>query len=163
MKLGTFAVKSPVGEFRRIGVATPDGIVDATAARIALLERSLTSGAAARVGAAQVPPDMIELIGAGSIAMEWVAEAVDAVVAHGQAATSSGQAIVYREADIRLLAPILRPPGIANFSVWPAHTADSAAKGFNLKAAEEGSGIKPYWKGNPDSVVGPETVLEFTP
>lgn len=163
MKLGTFAVKSPVGEFRRIGVATPGGIVDATAARIALLERSLPPGAAARVGAAQVPPDMIELIGAGSVAMEWVAEAVDAFVVHGQASTSSGQAIVYREADIRLLAPVLRPPGIANFSVWPTHTTGAAAKGFDLKAADEASGVKPYWKGNPDAVAGPGTRLEFPP
>ena len=163
MKLGTFAVKSPVGEFRRIGVATPDGIVDATAARIALLERSLSAGAAERVGAAQAPPDMIELIGAGSVAMEWVAEAVDAVIARGQAATASGQEIVYRETHIRLLAPVPRPPGIANFSVWPTHSTGAAAKGFDLKAADAGSGVKPYWKGNPDAVVGPGTLLEFPP
>ena len=160
MRLCTFAVATPLGESRRIGVETTIGVVDATAARIALMERSLRPGAALRVGAAQVPPDMIELIGSGKLGMEWVAEALEHVLGRGQSTGSRGQTIVYKLADISLLAPVPRPPGIANFSVWPSHTADSAAKGFNLKAAEEGSGVKPYWKGNPVSVVGPGTVLE---
>ncbi|MBI4189395.1 MAG: fumarylacetoacetate hydrolase family protein [Betaproteobacteria bacterium] len=163
MKLGTFAVKTSVGEFRRIGVATAAGVVDATAARVALLEKSMPASTAHRVGAAQVPPDMIGLLGAGRIAVEWIAEAVDAVVASGESATSNGQTIVYREAEIKLLAPVPRPPGIANFSVWPTHTTSAAEKGFDLKPAEEASGVKPYWKGNPDTFVGPGAVLEFPP
>ncbi len=163
MKLGTFAVKTPVGEFRRVGVATAAGVVDATAARIALLERSMPAKAAQRVGAAQVPPDMIELLGAGRVAMEWIAEAVNEIVARGPTATAGGQKTIYREADIELLAPVLRPPGIANFSVWPAHATSAAEKGFDLKPAAEASGVKPYWKGNPDTFVGPGAILEFPP
>jgi 2-keto-4-pentenoate hydratase/2-oxohepta-3-ene-1,7-dioic acid hydratase in catechol pathway len=163
MKLGTFAVTTPLGEARRVGVATAVGIVDATAARVALLERTMPAGAAERVGIAQVPPDMLGILGTGSTAIEWIAEAVDAVIARGQAATSRGQTILYRESDIGLLAPVPRPPGIANFSVWPSHSASANEKGFDLKPAEESSGVKPYWKGNPDTFVGPGATLEFPP
>lgn len=163
MKLGTFEVATPLGEMRRIGVQHAKGVIDATAARIAFLERSLPGPAAERVGAAQVPPDMIALLGSGQVALDWIAEAVLSVLARGQAATARRGRIVYAETDIRLIAPVPRPPGVANFSAWPAHTAAGAAKGFNLKAAEEGTGVMPYWKGNPDSYVGPGAVLEFPP
>lgn len=163
MRLGTFAVATPLGEQRRVGVDTPSGIVDATAARAALLERSLPPEAAARVGAAQVPPDMLALLGTGPLGLEWVAEAVEAVRSRGQAATSAGQATLYYARDIRLLAPVPRPPGIANFSVWPAHTATAKEHGFDLGVNAAGNAVKPYWKGNPDSVVGPGTVLDCPP
>jgi len=41
MRLCSFAVATPLGPLRRIGMATPQGILDATAARTALLERRL--------------------------------------------------------------------------------------------------------------------------
>ena len=163
MKLGSFEIATPLGAVRRVGVQHAAGVVDATAARIAFLEKSLPAAAAERVGTAQVPPDMIALLGSGAPALDWIAEAIEAVLARGQEATSRGQRIVHAEADIRQIAPVPRPPGVANFSAWPAHTAAGAAKGFNLKAAEEGTGVMPYWKGNPDSYVGPGTVLEFPP
>lgn len=163
MKLCTFAVDGPLGEQRRVGVESAAGIVDATAARVAFLERSLPAAAARRVGSAQVPPDMIELIGTGKPAMDWLGEAVEAVAGRGQAATAAGQAVVYRADTVRLLAPVPRPPGIANFSCWPAHGAAGAARGSPLRPAEEGSGILPYWKGNPHSVVGPGVELQLPP
>ena len=163
MKLCSFSVATPLGRVTRVGVKTAEGIVDATAARVGFMTQSLPAAAAQRVGAAQVPPDMVQLIGAGKPAMEWLAQAVEHALARGDSTGTDGQTIVYREADINLLAPVPRPPGIANFSAWPAHTAAAAAKGFDLKPAEAGSGVKPYWKGNPDSVVGPESVLELPP
>lgn len=163
MKLCTFAVATPLGRYTRVGVKTEAGVVDATAARVAFLAQSLPAAAAQRVGAAQVPPDMVQLIGAGKPAREWLEEAVGHMLARGAATGIDGQTIVYREANIKLLAPVPRPPGIANFSAWPAHTAAAAAHGFDLKPAEAGSGVKPYWKGNPDSVVGPDSLLELPP
>lgn len=65
MKLCTFAVATSVGDHRRVGVITREGIIDATAARVALLERSYQADAAHRIGCAQVPPDMRALIGTG--------------------------------------------------------------------------------------------------
>lgn len=160
MKLCTFAVRTPLGVARRVGVVTPDGIVDATAARVAWLERGLTLPAAQRVASAQVPAEMIALIGSGGVALEWVAEAVAAVSERGLEATSDGQCIVYAPGAVTLLAPVPQPPAMVNFSVWPAHSTGAADLGISLAPNTADAAVKPYWKGNPSAVVGPDTVLE---
>lgn len=163
MKLGTFEVATPVGALRRIGVETPAGIVDATAARVALLERSLPADTAERVGVAQAPPDMLAVLGSGPAGLDWIREAVESVTARGQQATARGQTTLYAPAAVRLVAPVPRPPGIANFSVWPAHTEKAKEHGFALGENKRDNVVKPYWKGNPDSVVGPGTPLVCPP
>ena len=163
MKLGTMAVASPLGDVLRIGVHRPEGIVDATAARAAWLEKKLPAAAAERIAAAEVPPDMLTLIASGDAVYGWINEAVTAAIESGTERTSRGQRILYSASEVRLLAPVPRPAGVANFSVWPAHTASGAAHGFNLTRAPEESGVKPYWKGNPDSYVGPDALLEYPP
>lgn len=154
MKLATFVVPTPIGEQLRIGVVTNEGMIDATAARTALLERVLPKDAAARIATAQTPPDMVDLIGMGKVGLDWVQEAVQETTGRGQEATNAGQRVVYAMDAVRLLAPVPRPPGVANFSCWPAHGKAGAERGSSLRPAEEGSGILPYWKGNPDSYVG---------
>ncbi|MBN9427869.1 MAG: fumarylacetoacetate hydrolase family protein [Burkholderiales bacterium] len=141
-------------------MSTPRGIADAAATRAALLERSLTRSAAERVAAAQVPDDMIALIGSGQLALDWVQEAVQWALQSGAEASSAGQALWYDPGDVTLLAPVPRPAGIVNFSVWPAHAAGASSLGIQLTPNRADSPIKPYWKGNPDAVVGPGTVLE---
>lgn len=161
MKLCTFSVGTPVGEVRRVGVATPAGVVDGTAARVAYLERTCRPAVALRVGMAQVPPDMIEVIGAGPVGREWLEEAVSALMSSGQPATVGGQKTLYELADIRLLAPVPRPPGMSNFSAWTAHIEHAQSKGVNLGVPRKDLGPKSYWKGNADSFVGPGVVLEY--
>ena len=163
MKLCTFSVETPLGPVARTGVATAHGIVDAAAARAAFLARRLPAEAARRVGEAQVPADMLALIGSGPQAMEWLAEAIEAVVGTGRDAAPHGRRIIHDMRAVRLLAPVPRPAGIANFSVWPAHSADAATRGVTLTPARADAAVKPYWKGNPDSVVGPDTVLPVPP
>lgn len=163
MKLGTFAVATPVGPLQRVGVATASGIVDATAARIAFLERLMPAETAARVGTAQVPPDMLAILGSGAVGKAWIAEAVEQVARQGRDATADGRRLVYAENEIRLLAPVPRPPAVANFSVWPAHTESAQAHGFNLGVNKAENEVKPYWKGNPDSFVGPGVPLQRPP
>lgn len=163
MKLCTFEIKTPLGKIRRVGVQTARGIVDATAARITFLEKSLPLAAAERVGSAQVPPDMVALIGTGARAIEWIAEALDAVSASGREETAAGQRLFYGEKDVSFLAPVPRPAGVANFSVWPEHSKLAAARGFHVTPNEADATVKPYWKGNPDSFVGAGTDLEFPP
>ena len=164
MKLCTFEVSTPAGRIQRVGVQTAAGIVDATAARIAFLEQSLPREAAQRVGAAQVPPDMIQLIATGKPALQWVAESVRAVSTNKLTATADGQSTVYAEKDVRLLAPVPHPRAMANFSVWPEHSLLGASKGFEMNTPnQKGARVKPYWKGNPDSVVGPDAELQYPP
>lgn len=163
MKLATIELSTPVGRLRRIGVSHALGVVDATAVRVAWQERQLPSSAAERVGLAEVPPDMVALIASGDRVFDWIGEAIETVLGAGVTHTASGQRLVHPADEVRFLAPVPRPAGVANFSVWPAHTAAGAAHGFNLSRASEESGVKPYWKGNPDSYVGTDSVLEYPP
>lgn len=163
MKLATFEVVTAVGPIQRVGVPHALGLIDATAAQIAWNERRMSADAADRIGRAQVPPSMIDLIATGDAVFDWIAESIDAMTRAGVTHTQSGIPLVHAEGTFKLLAPVPRPAGVANFSVWPAHTAASAAHGFNLKRAPEDSGIKPYWKGNPDSYVGTDATLEYPP
>lgn len=163
MRLCTYALPGPLGAVTRVGLATARGILDASLARVAWQEHRLPREAAARLGAAEVPAEMLALLGTGPAALDWLREAAEAALARGQDRTLSGAALFQAEGAVRLLAPVPRPPGIANFSIWPSHTVTAGAKGFNLRPAEEGSGVMPYWKGNPDSVVGPGTVLQPPP
>lgn len=160
MKLCTFEIATPLGKVRRIGVVQPQSIVDATAARIAFLERTLPPEAAFRVGAAQVPPDMIALIGSGRTGLEWVEEGVQTAIANGRETTGSGTMIAHAHGAVRLLAPVLRPPGIACFVTWSAHIEDSRDKGYTmLKFPERDGDLRAYYKANPDAVEGPGTVI----
>jgi 2-keto-4-pentenoate hydratase/2-oxohepta-3-ene-1,7-dioic acid hydratase in catechol pathway len=160
MKLCTFAIGSPLGEIRRIGVVWQDTIVDATAARIGFLERSLPAEAAARVGHAQAPPDMLALIGSGRPALDWVEESVQGAMDAGREATSLGMAVAHRRDRVRLLAPLPRPPGIACFITWSAHIDDSRDKGYTmLKFPERDGDLRAYYKANPDAVEGPGTII----
>jgi len=163
MKLCTYAIDTPLGTATRVGVVTNAGIVDATAARVALLERSLPPAAAQRVGAAQVPPDMIELIASGKPALDWLREALAFIADKGIEATAGRQRLHHALGSVKLLAPVPRPAGLANFSVWPGHTALAAAKGLANSANTAGARVKPYWKGNPDSVVGDGADLAYPP
>lgn len=160
MKLCTFALSTPLGTVQRVGVVVDEGIVDATAARTVLLERQLSADAASRVATAQTPPDMLALIGAGALALDWLREAVEFVRTRGIVATGRKQLIVHDLARVRLLAPITRPPGIACFVTWRAHVEDSQSKGFAmLQFPEPGSDMRAYYKANPDAVEGPDTVI----
>jgi 2-keto-4-pentenoate hydratase/2-oxohepta-3-ene-1,7-dioic acid hydratase in catechol pathway len=160
MKLCTFQVSTALGDVRRVGLVHGDLIIDATAARISLLERTLTPDAAVRVGAAQVPAEMTSLIGSGSAALDWAAEAFEHVLESGKEYTSARLSIAYSSKAVRLLAPLPRPPGIACFITWAAHIDDSRDKGFSmLQFPERGSDMRAYYKANPDAVEAPGTII----
>jgi len=161
MRLCSFSVATPIGPLCRIGLDTPQGILDATAGRAAMLERRLPAAAARRIAEAEVPPDMLAFLGTGPLAMEWLAEAAKVVLAAGDTATADGQRLLHRPEDVTLLAPVPRPPGVACFVTWKAHIEEAAAKGFALKWPEPGSEIRPYYKANPDAVAGPGTPLRM--
>lgn len=164
MKLCTFAIGTPLGEIRRVGAVREGTIVDATAARIAFLERTLTPEAANRVGEAQIPSDMVALIGSGAPALDWVAEAVNHVTESGRDATAKGTRTTYPLEAVRLLAPVPRPPAIACFITWSAHIGDSRDKGFTmLKFPDRNSDLRAYYKANPDAVEAPGTTIMRPP
>lgn len=161
MKLATFAIHSAAGTCTRVGVVTTAGIVDATAARCSLLEKSLPRSAAERIARAEVPAEMTAVLEMGRVAREWIEESVNRVVAMGIERTGTGQKTIHALGEIQLLAPIPRPPAMFNFNFWPGHRTATAKRGMSMQAPQAGVHLGSFWKGNPLSFVGPDAVLEI--
>lgn len=153
MKIGTFRVATPLGAMTRAGVLADDGrLVDATAARTALLACGMPGEAAARIAAAQTPPDVLTLLKTGPAALDWIREAIEYVAGSGADVTPTGARIAYELDEVELLSPLPRPAGLFCFATWPSHIEDSAGKGFAVRFPSDESGILSFYKGNPDSV-----------
>ena len=161
MKLATFAVPTPLGPLRRVGVATDAWLIDVNAARAAFLERRYPAALALRLADAQLPADMIALIGGGRHAMEWLEEALDAAAGAGRESDAGGRRLRYDLGAVQLLAPVPRPPGIVCCTMWESHIRKSEARGGVVRWPEDGSPLRGYYKGNATSVVGPGVELAY--
>jgi hypothetical protein len=69
MQLGTIEVINTLGRYERVVENTEAGLVDATAARVCFLERSYPTLAARRVGEAQLPPNLMDIIAIGQLGL----------------------------------------------------------------------------------------------
>jgi 2-keto-4-pentenoate hydratase/2-oxohepta-3-ene-1,7-dioic acid hydratase in catechol pathway len=93
MRLVTFEA----GGIERLGAELEGGILD-------LARASREAGAEGAF-----PEEMIALLAAGPGAMEGVRQTVDWAVGRGAAALSSTRGLLFREGDVKRLAPIPRP------------------------------------------------------
>jgi 2-keto-4-pentenoate hydratase/2-oxohepta-3-ene-1,7-dioic acid hydratase in catechol pathway len=155
MKITTFEVSTSLGIQRRVGLIDGPRVVDVTAAVALLHERDRSPEAAERLARAETPADLKMLLAEGPRTLDLVREATSAALAAKATATTTGCQILYRLDNVRLLAPIPNPAGIACFIVWESHITDSAAKGFTVAFPKEGSKIRGYYKATPDTVAGP--------
>lgn len=160
MKLCTFALKTPIGLKCRVGVASGDRIVDATSAVVARLESTFSNEAAARVGYARAPADMVALIGSGGDTLELVRDSVEAIARSGRERTALGETTSHPARDVLLRSPILNPPGLSCFITWPAHVEGSRDKGFAmLNFPPKDGDLRAYYKGHTGSIGHPgETI-----
>ncbi|GAA5149620.1 fumarylacetoacetate hydrolase family protein [Pseudonocardia eucalypti] len=156
MKLATFSYPGPQGRESRVGVPDEQGLIDITNAAAELL-RIRKGGTRARdVAAAVVPPDMIEFIATGSMALDLAAEAVEAVRTGRIGPWSSDDARVVWPADqVRLEAP-LRPRSMREFGVYTEHLEH-----LGIKVPEAWYKLPLYFKGNPESVIGPDQTIRW--
>jgi 2-keto-4-pentenoate hydratase/2-oxohepta-3-ene-1,7-dioic acid hydratase in catechol pathway len=156
MKLATYSYACAQGRESRVGVPDEQGMVDVTNAAAELLRLRKGGTRAREVAAAVTPPDMIEFIATGAMALELAAEAVDAV-RDGTigALTSDGARIVWAEDDIRVEAP-LRPRSMREFGVFTGHLEH-----LGIRIPETWYKLPLYFKGNPQSVIGPDQTIRW--
>ncbi|HEY7060284.1 MAG TPA: fumarylacetoacetate hydrolase family protein [Chloroflexota bacterium] len=166
MKLVTFAVVAPAGRVSRLG-ALLDGdehgrIVDLTAAYAAYLAAETDEPTPRELAALRTPPDMIGWLRGAHKAREAAEQAVAYARRRLEADTSplglDDARLVYARADVRLLAPLPRPRTIRDFSIYEEHM--SRAKSIPKKRPAWYR-WPPYYKGNPDAVVGPEDPIPY--
>jgi 2-keto-4-pentenoate hydratase/2-oxohepta-3-ene-1,7-dioic acid hydratase in catechol pathway len=154
MKLATFEIPTPAGPLRRIGAAIDGQLVDLAAAYTAYLDRTDPGCDADRLGALIFPPDMTLFLGSGVLGRGAAERAIETAATTDAAREARTR---YALDEIRLLAPVARPRVLRDFLTFEGHMKQA------FKALGKTDPISPLWyqvpayyKGDPDTVVGPE-------
>jgi 2-keto-4-pentenoate hydratase/2-oxohepta-3-ene-1,7-dioic acid hydratase in catechol pathway len=164
MRLATFAVDTPVGRQRRVGVVegrsedlADHRYLDVTTAYAALLAER---GEADPVAVAETlaPSDMRTFLERGGRAMDAAREVREAAAADALPERGPGDAQVRFDAsEVRLLAPLPRPNTFRDAMVFEEH----ASGGGERELADVWYEQPIYYKGNPDTIVGPGETVEW--
>lgn len=157
MKLATFAVQTPVGPKRRVGVVANDSLVDVTTAYAAKLD---ADGEADPVSVAQThaPSTMIEFLQRGDRALKAASAAVEFATETDTEHGPNGGRLQFDEQqdDITLLSPLPRPNSLRDFMVFEEHVQNTIGD-----PPDVWYDMPIYYKSNADSVVGPDTDIEW--
>jgi len=135
MKLITFEVRTPVGPFKRLGAVIENGGNAAYADLNFSMAASLADEGSPRpqeMASAIVPSDMTAFAAAGASSIEAAREALDFLHDKPEVEGPKGEQLIYRPDEVRLLAPIERPPMIRGFAGFERHLKATYAM-MNLK------------------------------
>ena len=164
MKLATFEIPTPAGPLRRLGAAVDGWIVDLAAAYAGWVDRTDPGCDADRLAAVLLPADMTVFLGFGTLGRGAAERAIETAA---QTDEARGARTRYRvpagakDDEIRLLAPVARPRVLRDFLTFEGHMKQA------FKALGRTDPISPLWyqvpayyKGDPDTVVGPEASVQ---
>jgi 2-keto-4-pentenoate hydratase/2-oxohepta-3-ene-1,7-dioic acid hydratase in catechol pathway len=162
MRLVTFEVQTLLGRFERIGALAHGRIVDLTSSFAAYLAVSQNLTAARRTAAALTPPDMIGFLeGAAEsrdAAERAIAYAGERLNAEAEPLGPEGERLAFAEAEIRLLAPVPRPPMIRDGILILDHYRVGMERLFKIaekdRMPEAAKTMPVFWKPSRGSVVG---------
>ena len=155
MRYYTFSVVGPLGRAVRIGAEQGGKLVDLNAACAVMLE-DRGEPDAVEYADFLVPPDMVSFLSRGDKAGRAVAESLGFLAARpgeGAVAGPGGRRIVYGFDEVRLLAPVPRPPVIRDASAFLGHVR------FGKECV---SGARDIADVPPDAP-GPETFYKLPP
>jgi 2-keto-4-pentenoate hydratase/2-oxohepta-3-ene-1,7-dioic acid hydratase in catechol pathway len=150
MRLVTFEIPTALGPVRRTGALSDDVVIDLSLARAAALGRRPRARA---IAAAEVPPDMLELLRGGEWALEAARDAVDHAL---QVGVEDFDGARVRHTGVRLLAPLPRPNSLRDYLVVEEHMHGAVAAGVAKAIPDEWYELPAHYKGNVDAVYGPE-------
>ncbi len=184
MKLVSFRVQTPVGDFVRVGALHGGAKVGAGGARVPVAPSDATGDgpppavidlnmACARMLAdqheaqphrlahAMVPPTMLELLEGGPTAMDRARRAFEDTIKLGDSVRGpEGETVHYRPEQVRMMAPLPNPPSLRDFIAFEDHIAATSKK--------RGQPIPPEWykapvyyKGNHRTIIGPDEDLPW--
>src|SRR5207249_10781079 len=130
MKLVSFQVSTPVGQFVRVGAIHDSFIVDLNLAHVRMLADA-EEARPYRLAQAQVPSTMLEFLEGGRSTMAAARQALDHVIRLGDSARGpQGETIFHAgageamsRAGVRLLAPLPTPPSLPGLIEFEGHIA----------------------------------------
>jgi 2-keto-4-pentenoate hydratase/2-oxohepta-3-ene-1,7-dioic acid hydratase in catechol pathway len=161
MKLVTFSVAGPLGAQRRLGALTDqDRIVDLTAAYATYLARHTNEPTPRELAQLRTPPDLIGWLRGQHKSREAAEQALGfAREVDLQTRGLDDARLVFARSEVRLLAPLPRPNSLRDFSIFEEHMTRREGGGIPKRA--NWYRWPPYYKGNPDSIIGPEDPIPF--
>ena len=166
MKLVSFEINTAIGRTRRIGVPV-DGdatgrIADLTSCCTAWLAHETDEPMPRELAALRCPPDMIGWLKGAHKSREAAESAIAWIGTRLERETDpqgiDGERLVFPRSEVKLLAPLPRPNAFRDFSIY--HTHMSKADVPFIKT-EHWYVTPPYYKGNCDTITGPEDPVPF--
>jgi 2-keto-4-pentenoate hydratase/2-oxohepta-3-ene-1,7-dioic acid hydratase in catechol pathway len=160
MKLVSFSVSAPTGPQRRLGALSGDRIVDLTTAYATYLARATDEPMPRELAQLRTPPDLIGWIRGQHKSREAADQAL--VFARGLETTALGldnARLIFARNEVKLLAPLPRPNSLRDFSIFEEHM--TRREGGGIPKRPSWFRWPPYYKGNPDSIIGPEDPIPF--
>jgi len=160
MKLVTFGVPTPVGQIRRIGAIHKNNVIDLNMGYTRYLADKHGNNAAYELAAAMLPPDMIGFFRRGEEAQDRAKLTVDYVAkyqARGGLVGPRGEQVIYDTNEVKLKAPVPRPNSLRDYLSFEGHSSFSGKRQLDKGWYE----MPVCYKGNPDSVIGPEEVISW--
>lgn len=151
MRLVSFELPSAMGRQLRVGALDAAGdIVDLAAAhRFALIEEGVSPPAAARISEALLPGDMVGLVEGGARSLDAARRALAWAAAHD--AVVDGISIGFGPGEVRLPAPVPRPPMLRDFMGFEQHLRNIFPK-LGREIPPAWFELPVYYKGNPGSI-----------
>ncbi len=161
MKLVTFEISTVLGRVQRIGALKGDRtIIDLNFAYSSYLASKYHTKRAYEMASAILPPDMIAFFDSGKEGMEAAELAIDYVtrqLARGTTWGPNGERITFAVDEVKLKAPVPRPNSIRDYLAFEGHASFSGQR----ELAEAWYQMPVCYKGNPDTVIGPEDVIPW--
>jgi 2-keto-4-pentenoate hydratase/2-oxohepta-3-ene-1,7-dioic acid hydratase in catechol pathway len=169
MRLVTFEVATVLGRFERIGALAYDTIVDLTSAYTALLSQTQDLNAARRTALGMLPPDMIGFLeggptarGAAESAIAFVGECLEN---EPRPLGPGGERLTFADDEVRLLAPVPRPPMIRDGILILDHYRVGMERLFNIaesdRIPEAAKKLPIFWKPSRAAVAGPSDLIRW--
>jgi 2-keto-4-pentenoate hydratase/2-oxohepta-3-ene-1,7-dioic acid hydratase in catechol pathway len=160
MKLVTFGVATLVGQIQRIGAIHQNQIIDLNMGYTRYLADKYGSSEAYELAAAILPTDMIGFFRRGEEGKDKAELSID-YVAKCQAKDGllgpRGEKIVYEMGEVKLKAPVPRPNSLRDYLSFEGHASFSGKRQLDKGWYE----IPVCYKGNPDTVIGPDEVIPW--
>jgi len=153
MKLVTF---QPEGSGPRIGALSDNYVVDLNQAYRQLLHPCSDPIFIRKLADSLLPANMIDFFRTGELGLQTARKTMAAVEQNIKKLGPAPDAAVYDLKRIKLLAPVLRPNTIRDFSTFEENQKRVTMKKSGGRIPDVWYQIPVYWKANPDNTIGPE-------
>jgi len=158
MKLVTFELTTQLGRVQRIGAIVRERtIIDLNSAYASYLATKYETRRAYEIASLIVPPDMVAFFLSEKEGKQAAELAIDFVTSKSVYLGPNGERLTFAMDEVKLKAPVPRPNSIRDYLAFEGHATFSGQR----ELAEAWYRMPVCYKGNPDTVIGPDEVIPW--